>query len=75
MANDLDELKMNLLDYASKNLTPTQRGPKHVHGGAGHFYNCPICGSGTGQHGTGALLVTAAVNGKPHGCTVQAACP
>jgi replicative DNA helicase len=65
MDHELDELKMNLLDYVNKNLTPTQRGPKHVHGGEGRFYNCPICGSGTGQHGTGALLVSAAKNGKP----------
>lgn len=42
---DLNELKPYLQDYATRVLTPSKGG----------LYNCPICGSGTGPHKTGAL--------------------
>lgn len=46
MTVNLDGLKFFLLDYAERNLTRS-----------GKLWVCPVCGSGTGQHKTGALSI------------------
>lgn len=44
----IDELKTRLPDYVGRITTPSK--------GKG-MYTCPLCGSGTGQHGTGAFSI------------------
>ncbi len=46
--NEREELKENLQDYVERITTPSRERGK---------YNCPLCGSGTRYHGTGAFSV------------------
>jgi len=45
--SNLDELKEHLLEFVAENTSKSKN----------NFYVCPFCGSGEGQHGTGALWI------------------
>ena len=49
---EIDFYNKNLKDVAKAYLTPARK-----NGGAG-FYVCPVCGSGSGPNGTGALRIS-----------------